>query len=123
VAVAFREYHLHGKRMCYVGGTSALPEAFPTGDGGIHLGTGARGATDWPFGVVSKARCAGGPMHFKTLFQMPVLGRAVLGTSSACLPSAAAQSASPNNGSAPDGGEAADAGQPKAGAGGGAPGW
>lgn len=62
-------------------------------------------------------------MHLKKLFQMLVVGGAVFGTSSACLPSAAAQSASPKKGSAQDGGAAADAGQPKAEAGGGVPGW
>jgi hypothetical protein len=62
-------------------------------------------------------------MHFKKLFQMLVVGGAVLGTSSACLPSAAAQSAGPKKAGAQDGGVAADAGQPKVEAGGGVPGW
>ena len=57
-------------------------------------------------------------MLFKKLFQMLVLGGAVVGASSACTPRAEAQTAT--KGSARDGGAAADAGTK---AGGGVQGW
>jgi hypothetical protein len=58
-------------------------------------------------------------MLFKKLFQLLVLGGAVVGTSSACTPSAQAQGAATNKGMA-DAGRAPDAG---ATAGGGVEGW
>jgi hypothetical protein len=59
-------------------------------------------------------------MLFKKLFQVLVLGGAVVGTSSACTPSAQAQSATPKKGGMADAGHAADAGMS---AGGGVQGW
>ena len=59
-------------------------------------------------------------MLFKKLFQMLVLGGAVVGASSACTPRAEAQTA--KGGSARDAGAAPDAGT-KAQAGGGVQGW
>jgi hypothetical protein len=61
-------------------------------------------------------------MLFKKLFQMLVLGGAVVGTNSACTPRAEAQTASPKKGSMQDGGTAADAGS-TAQTGGGVQGW
>jgi len=60
-------------------------------------------------------------MLFKKLFQMLVLGGAVVGTSSACTPRAAAQTPT-KGGSSRDAGTAPDAGA-KGQAGGGVQGW
>jgi hypothetical protein len=49
-------------------------------------------------------------MLFKKLFQMLVLGGAVVGTNSACTSPAEAQTASPKKGGMYDGGTAPDAG-------------
>ena len=61
-------------------------------------------------------------MLFKKLFQMLVLGGAVVGTTSACTPRAEAQTANPTKGNARDGGAAPDAGS-SAQSGGGVQGW
>ncbi len=61
-------------------------------------------------------------MLFKKLFQMLVLGGAVVGTNSACTPRAEAQTTSPKKGSMQDGGMAPDAGA-AAQSGGGVKGW
>jgi hypothetical protein len=59
-------------------------------------------------------------MLFKKLFQVLVLGGAVVGTSSACTPSAQAQGAATKKGGMADAGRAPDAGTT---AGGGVQGW
>ena len=61
-------------------------------------------------------------MLFKKLFQLLVLGGAVVGTNSACTPRAEAQTAGAKKGSMHDGGTAADAGT-SAQSGGGVKGW
>jgi hypothetical protein len=61
-------------------------------------------------------------MLFKKLFQVLVLGGAVIGTTSACTPSAEAQTAAPKKGGMRDGGTMPDAGT-SAKSGGGAAGW
>ena len=61
-------------------------------------------------------------MLFKKLFQLLVLGGAVVGTASACTPRAEAQSAGPKRG-AGDGGQAPDAGPTATAPGGGVQGW
>ena len=61
-------------------------------------------------------------MLFKKLFQVLVLGGAVVGTNSACTPRAEAQTATPKKGMMADGGAKADAGA-SAPTGGGVHGW
>jgi hypothetical protein len=61
-------------------------------------------------------------MLFKKLFQVLVLGGAVVGTNSACSTRAEAQTAGPKKGSMRDGGMAPDAGA-SAQSGGGVQGW
>ena len=61
-------------------------------------------------------------MLFKKLFQLLVLGGAVVGTTSACTPRAEAQTAGAKGGGGRDGGQAPDAGTATA-PGGGVQGW
>ncbi len=62
-------------------------------------------------------------MLFKKLFQMLVLGGAVVGTASGCATRAEAQTAPMKGGSMRDGGTAPDAGAKDEASGGGVKGW